>query len=185
MKKHSAGLAEALADNKLMVIYRKAIDAHRLDGYVVGLSDKWVLLHLVDGDVVVPNGYKAVRLADISRIKEDQGFVDEYLRLRGLYSAALPQIRLEDLPSLLRSVSESYSLFMIQCERVEPGIGLVGRIKELTKRSIHLDKIESTAEWIGVEKFKLKDVTCVDFGDGYVEALAWLDAHRKKIESQQ
>ena len=139
----------------------------------LGLSNTWVLLHLIDGNVVVPNGYKAIRLAHVSQIKVDEGFVDGYLRLRGMRSESLPWIRLNDLSSLLFSVSENYPLFMIETECKEPGIGFVGRIEKLTKRNIWLEKIKSTTEWIGVEKFKLKDITCVDFGDGYVEALAW------------
>jgi len=183
MKKHYAGLMEALTDNKLVVLHRKSVDDNRMHGYVVGLSDAWVLLHLIDGSVVIPNGYKALRLADVSNFKVDEDFVDEYLRLRGMYSSKVPQIELKDLHSLLLSISKNYPLFMIECERVEPGIGFVGQIEKLTKRSLFLEKIESTARWIGTEEFKLKDITSVDFGDGYVEALAWMDAHFKEQES--
>ncbi len=185
MKKHYASLAEALDENKLVVLYRKGIDDNRIDGYVVGLSDAWVLLHLIDGSVVIPNGYKAVRVADISRFQVDAGFVDEYLRLRGMHSTKMPQIELKDLASLLLSVSKHYPLFMIECERVEPGIGFVGQIEKLTKRSLLLKKINSKARWINTEEFKMKNITSVDFGDGYVEALAWMDAHYKEMEANE
>ena len=185
MKKYYAEFMNALEENKLVVVYRKKVDGYRLDGYVIGLSNTWVLLHLIDGNVVVPNGYKAIRLAHVSQIKVDEGFVDGYLRLRGMRSESLPWIRLNDLSSLLFSVSENYPLFMIETECKEPGIGFVGRIEKLTKRNIWLEKIKSTTEWIGVEKFKLKDITCVDFGDGYVEALAWVDAYQQEAQPSQ
>lgn len=185
MKKHHAGLAEALTHNTLVVAYRKDIDEDRLDGYVVGLSDSWVLLHLVDGSVAVLNGYTAVRLTDISRFNVDEGFMDEYLRLRGMRSEKQPPIELQDLSALLLSVSKNYPLFMIHCERVEPGIGFVGQIEKLTKRNLHLKKFDSKAKWIDTEKFKLKNITRVDFGDGYGEALAWMDAHHRELEATQ
>lgn len=185
MKKHYAEFLNALEEDKLVVIHRKKVDQNRLDGYVIGLSNTWVLLHLVDGNVVVPNGYKAIRLAHVSQIKVDRGFVDGYLRLRGVHSERLPWIQLDSLSSLLFSVSENYPLFMIETEYKEPEIGFVGRVEKLTKRNLWLKKIESTAEWIGTEKFKLKDITCIDFGDGYVEALAWMDAHQKEMQPSQ
>lgn len=177
MKKNSAALADAQVKQQLIILYRKSIDNSRLDGYVAALSDSWVLLHLVDGSVLTFNGYHAVRLKDISSFNIDEGFVGEYLRLRGMYPKKLPQIDLQDLPVLLRSVADNFSLLMIEREKVEPGIGLIGVIKKLTKRNLCLEKFNSKAKWIGTERFKLKDITAVSFGDGYVEALAWMDAH--------
>ena len=183
MKKHYSGLAEALAENKLSVIYRKHIDDHRLDGYIVGLSDTWVLLHLVDGNVLILDGYKAVRLSDISRFDIDNSFVHGYLRLREIRSKEIPEINLQNLPALLLSVSERFALFMFERERVEPGIGIVGRIERLTKRNLWIKKFNSKAKWIDTEKFRLKDITAVNFGDGYVEALAWMAAHHKGADA--
>ena len=185
MKKHHAALATALAENQLVVLYRKAIDENRLDGYVVALSDTWVLLQPVDGNRLVLDGYKAVRLSDISHWKIDESFVDEYLRLRGIRSKNLPEIDVRGLGSLLDFVSKNFPLFMIECERIEPGIGFIGVIEKLTKRNLWLKKFSSEAKWIDTEKFKLKDITIVNFGDGYVEALAWMDAHDTEREARK
>lgn len=180
MNKYYTDFAEAQSKQQLVILCRKSIDDNRIDGYIVGLSDRWILLHLVDGSVLTLNGYHAVRLKDISSFKIDAGFVGEYLRLREQYPAEAPQIDVGDLPSLLRSVSESFSLFMIEREKVEPGIGLIGVIKKLTKRNVCLEKLDSKAKWIGTEKFGLKDITSVSFGDGYTEALAWMDTYNKE-----
>ena len=182
MKKHHAALATALAENQLVVLYRKSIDNNRLDGYIVALSDTWVLLQPVDGNILVLDGYKAVRLSDISHFKIDESFVDEYLRLRGIRSKKLPEIDVENLVLLLDSVSKNFPLFMIERERVEPGIGFVGVLEKQTKRNLSMKKFNSKAKWIDTEKFNLKDITVVNFGDGYGEALAWMDAHRKELE---
>ncbi len=69
---------------------------------------------------------------------------------------------------------------MILCEIIEPDIAFVGCIEKLTRRSVFLDKIDHHAKWIGSEEFMFKDITRVDFGDSYVEALALVDAHNKQ-----
>ena len=180
MNNYYADCAEAQSKRQLVILRRKSIDDNRLDGYIVGLSKKWVLLHLVDGSVLTLNGYCAVRLKDISSFKVGAGFVDEYLQLREQYPVEAPQIDVCGLLSLLRSVSKSFSLFMIEREKVEPGIGFIGVVEKLTKRNLWLEKLDSKARWIGSEKFGLKDVTLVSFGDGYTEALAWMDVHNKE-----
>ncbi len=184
MKKYYEGLAEALAENQLVILYRKAISEHKLNGYVIGLSNTWVLLQAVDNDMLMLDGYNAVRLGDVSHFTVDDSFVGEYLRLRGIHSEKLPEVNVSDLFSLLQAVSEHFPLFMIERECVEPGIGIVGQVERLTKRSLRMDKFSSKAKWIGTEKFKLKDITSVNFGDHYHEALAFMDAHRKETESQ-
>jgi len=185
MKKHFAGLTEASAENKLVILCRKPIDDDRLHGYVVGLSDTWVLLHFVKSSMLMLDGYKAVRLADVSHFSVDDTFIAEYMRLRGIQSKSLPDMDVSNLSALLSGVSASFPLFMIERERVEPGIGIVGRSEKMTRRNFWMNKFSAKAKWIGIEKFKLKDITAINFGDHYHEALAFMDAHYKRTEIDQ
>ena len=185
MKKHFAGLTEAIAENKLVILCRKSIDDDRLHGYVVGLSDTWVLLHFVESSMLMLDGYKAVRLGDVSHFSVDDTFIAEYMRLRGIQSKALPDVDVSNLSALLSGVSASFPLFMIERERVEPGIGIVGQIEKMNGRKLWINKFSAKAKWIGTEKFKLKDITAIDFGDHYHEALAFMDARQEKTENDQ
>lgn len=180
MKKHYDGLLEAMTSNQLIVVYREKVDENRLDGYVIGLSETWVLLHTVDGDFAALSSYEAVRLADVSRFRVSESFMNEYLCLRGISAVKVPQIEVQDLQSLLLTVSKNFPMFMIECERIEPGIGFIGHLEKLTKRSLFLKKFNSKAKWINTEKFKLKDITKVSFEGGYIQALVWMDTHNKQ-----
>ena len=184
MKKHCDGLAAAMAADKLVTLYRRKINKDRLHGYIVGLSDTWVLLNAVEIDTLVLDGYVAIRLGDVSRFTTDNGFVGEYLKLSGVCPQKPSEIDMEDSASMLRSVSQAFSLFMIESEKIEPGIGFVGRLGKLTGRNLWLKKFSSKATWVETEKFKLKDITSINFGGGYVEALAWMDAHNREAAGE-
>ncbi len=183
-QKHYNALASAMADREIIKLWRQPIDKHRLEGYIVGLSHKWVVLEVIEGDPLVLDGYKAVRLADISAIKVDDSFVSEYFQRREVFPRRQPDVDLTDLHSLLHGVSKDYAMFVIECERVEPGICFIGVAEGLTKRSLWMKKFSSNTKWIDTEKFKLKDITSISFGGGYVNALIWMDTQARETEPE-
>jgi hypothetical protein len=60
-------LRAARESGDVVRIRRKLKRAERLEGFVVGIGKQWVLLHLVD-DVVL-DGYAAVRLKDVDKVR--------------------------------------------------------------------------------------------------------------------
>lgn len=184
-QKHYNALESAMADREIVKVWRQPIDSDRLSGYVVGLSKTWILLQEIDGDAFVLDGYKAVRLADVSSLKADGSFAGEYFQRRGFFPQAQPDLDLTDLHSLLDSVSEHCAMFMIEREIEEPGIGILGMSEGLNKRSLWMKKFSSNAKWIGTEKFKLKDITSINFGGGYVNALIWMDTQAQEAVTEE
>lgn len=184
-QKHYDTLESAMADREIVKVWRQSIDEDKQEGYVVGLSKTWVLLQEIEGDAFVLGGYKAVRLDDISSLKSDGSFAGEYFQRRGLFPQAQPDLDLTDLHSLLDSVSKNYAMFMIEREKEEPDIGFVGVAEGLTKRSLWMKKFSSKAKWIDTEKFKLKDITSINFGGGYVDALIWMDTHAQEAVTKE
>lgn len=184
-QKQYNALASAMADREIVKVWRQSIDEDKQTGYVVGLSKTWVLLQEIEGDTFVLDGYKAMRLDDISSLKADSSFAGEYFLRRGLYPQPQPDLDLADLHSLLDSVSENYAMFVIESERVEPGICFIGVAEGLTKRSLWMKKFSSNAKWIDTEKFKLKDITSINFGGGYVNALIWMDTHAQEAVTEE
>ncbi len=184
-QKHYDTLASAMADRVIVKLWRQSINEDKQAGYVVGLSKTWVLLQEIEGDTFVLDGYKAMRLAHVSSLKADSSFAGEYFLRRGLFPQAQPDLDLTDLHSLLDSVSENYAMFMIEREKEEPGIGFIGVAEGLTKRSLWMRKFSSKAKWIGTEKFKLKDITSINFGGGYVNALIWMDTQAQEAVTEE
>lgn len=185
MKKRLKGLSEAFTNGRLVRVNRKRIDEHELNGYVVGLSDDLLLMHEVDGSTLLLNGYETVRLKDVQSFREDASFVASYLPRRNIRPVVPKEIDLTGWPSLIASVARQNSLFMIETEEAEPGVGFIGRIEKLTTRILRLKKVDPKGIWITSEDFKMKDITKVSFADGYIQALEWLvayDERAKRIE---
>ena len=183
-QKHYNALAAAMAENQIVKLWRASIDSDRLSGYVVGLSKTWVLLQEIDDYAFVLDGYKAVRLNDISNFQADGSFAGEYFRQRGFFPETQADLDLTELHSLLHCVSKRYAMFMIEREKAEPNIGFIGVAEGLTKRSLWMKKFSSNAKWIDTEKFKMKDITSINFGGGYVNALIWMDTQAQEAEPE-
>ena len=176
-RKRLAVLAEAAGTDTVVRLGRAPLDEHGLDGFVVGLGERLVLLHVVDGNTAAPNGYAAVRLKDVKRAGRDETFVCRALRLLG----HAPVVPLDaDLssgwPALLAWADAHYPLVMLECEQREPGCAFIGRVRDVDARRVRLDKTDARALPSGTEDFRLRDVTKVGFGDGYTLALAALVA---------
>lgn len=154
------------------VIRREPIPGY-LSGYVVGVSDDWVLLHVINGDDMRLNGYAAVRLRDVKKVRRDTSFADRAVRARGERPTEQPDILLYDLPGLLSSADAHFSLINIQTEEKRLDECYIGRISRLTSKRLRLEEIDPKARWRYTRKYRLKDITCVQFGSGYEEAL-WL-----------
>ncbi len=184
-QKHYNALESAMAENQIVKLWRQPIDKYPLEGYVVGLSDKWVLLEVIEGDPLVFDGYQAVRLADITGFKTVDSFVSEYFQRREVFPRTQPEVDLTNLHSLLHGVSKDYAMFVIECERMEPGICFIGVAEGLSKRNLWMKKFSSNAKWIDTEKFKLKDITSINFGGGYVNALIWMDTNAQEAVAEE
>lgn len=174
MKKRLAGINEHAGKDTVIRLDRRPLDEHPLDGFVVALNDKLLLLHVVDGSTLTLNGYAVVRLADVHAFREDETFVSRALRLLDRTPLLPPEIDLADWASALISVQARYPLLMIEMEKKEPARGFVGRVTKHTAWYVELKKVNTKALWTTKERFAFKDITQVGFGDSYVNALAQL-----------
>lgn len=177
MKKKLYGLTELIGQDVVVRIDRKPLDKDSLDGFVVGVSGKLLLLHLVEGNNLYLHGYAAVRLEDIRSYRVDTTFVTRALRLLDRKPIVPTNIDLTDWESLLDSLKNRYPLLMIEMEQKRPGVGFVGQIARQTPRSVRLEEVNPHGEWGKIERFAYKDITQVTFDNGYVNALAQLVEH--------
>jgi hypothetical protein len=170
-------LANALQFGQLVRIVAKATPGENLDGYVVSLSETFVLLHVLDGGYhMTLNGYVALPIDEIktARVLDNyDSFSDRALKVKGIFPQPQPDILLLDFPGLLSSADAHFPLVAIHADRLYSGCCFIGRVEKLTKRAVRLHKIDPAARWIETEKFFFDDITRVDFGGGYEEAL-WL-----------
>ena len=177
MKKKLIGITDLIGQDIVVRIDRRPIDKYPLEGFVVGVSGKLLLLHLVDGNTLLVSGYAVVRLSDIRSYRVDKTFVTRALRLIERRPVVPDGVDLTDWESVLTSLKNRFSLLMIEMEKKEPGCGFVGQIARQTPRYVKLEKVDTKGRWTKMERFAYKDITQIGFDNGYINALVHLVEH--------
>ncbi|RBY88029.1 hypothetical protein DQ244_15805 [Blastococcus sp. TBT05-19] len=170
-----AELDEAATRLALVRVSRSIPGSDELDGFVMGTGRAWVLLALLDPGVHL-NGYVALRLADVSDVEVRGGldtFVGRALAARGEWPPVGADVDLESAGELIRTAADVAPLVTLHLEEDDPTECFVGRPVRFTSRSVHLLFITPEAEWDGTsDEWSFAEVTRVDFGGRYEEALA-------------
>jgi hypothetical protein len=157
--------------------------AGRTIGFVVDFSPDWILFHVLNTDVFELNGYTAIRSGDVKNYRAfDRG---EFWQNRAVGQFKLnpvrpPGISLTSLSDLLESIGRSYPLITIHPEKVKPDVCYIGPLLSIAKATFTIDDLDCNAEWSGPRRLRFSDVTRVDFGGGYEEALAATAPKRPK-----
>lgn len=170
------GLEYALATESLIWL-RRRMDPRPWRGFVVGLSEALVVVHTLNSGTMRLNGYTVVRLKDVIECTNDESFAPTALKLLGERPKPQPDLLYLDMPGLLSSVGTHYPLLEIFQEKTGSAF-YIGRIVGFGKRKVHLQAVSRDGTWGDTYKFACKEITRVDFGDGYDEAL-WLVARRQ------
>ncbi|AKU93891.1 hypothetical protein AKJ09_00555 [Labilithrix luteola] len=169
-----AQLTAARDDGRILRIHRRTIDVHHLDVFVVGVGSEWVLVQPVR-DRIDLDGYEALRLKDITKVEDSPRatFLGAVLKLRKQKPKAVKKVALDTVDGLLLSASRGWQLVAVHREKVDPDVCEVGRVREANAKTyvLHPVDLEGVFER-ELETFPSRDVTRVDFGNGYEEALA-------------
>lgn len=171
----------------LVKLNRKPLDESALYGFVLGYSDTLTLLHILETHTYTLNGYSVVRNEDVSFYavydRPDYYFDSRVLRLKGIKPESQPEISVASLPDLLTSIDKHYPLTTIHREEISDEICFIGRLAGMTLKTFTLYELDDCAEWLGPHRYRFADITRVDFGGGYEEALALVakpDVKRKR-----
>ncbi|MBC8028707.1 MAG: hypothetical protein H7Z16_01235 [Pyrinomonadaceae bacterium] len=155
---------------------RKALDDDEIYGFVLACSDTLTLLHILNTSTYTLNGYSVIRNDDVSLYavydRPDYYYKSRVLRLKGIRPEPQPSISLESFSDLLVSIDKLYPLLTIYREEIDNEVCFIGRLSGMTLKTFTLYEIDECAEWIGPCRYRLADITRVEFGDGYDEALA-------------
>jgi hypothetical protein len=171
-KKAHRKLARHVGTRTLVEIWRKSINDASDIGFVVGLSDGLVLLHVLDGNHLRLGGYSALRLKDVSRCRVVTNFIAEAVVLFEAVPERPRGVDCSNWSILVQTAEIAFPLVTIEGEKRWPGRLLIGRIRARKKRSISMDSIDIDAKWERPRRFRFRDITRVTFGDGYAMALA-------------
>ncbi len=142
----------------------------------MGVGKDWFVLHAFEAGAHSSAGYMAFRPKDVSELTvpgPNSEFALKALRLRGLRRQVPKGLRVGSLPALIRSANSVGAVVTIHLEKLAPETCYIGRVAAITPRELELHEITPGAKWNrATTVFRLADISRVDFGGPYEDALA-------------
>jgi hypothetical protein len=177
----STKLAAALRDNTLVKFARPpAYQDGSVNGYVLEIGPRWFVLALV-GEGIRFNGFQCFPLSDVRELQVPHpyaAFAEAALKKRRERVPKKPRVRIDSIEELLVSAGRAFPLVTIHREKVDPDICEIGRVVQVKDGRVSLLEINPDATWDKEPKqYRLRDITRVDFGGEYEEALQLVGGH--------
>ena len=179
-----AGVGRARIKTPLVQLSRDQLDGDDqcFYGYLVAESRALIVLHLVS-DRYDLDGYTVLRREHVDRLSQRFGrrpLVQRALALKGL--GPVPPaagLDLTSMATLIRSADAAYPLIAIRDERVHATEFELGKLRLQSDDAFVIDRISTRATWDGeTRRFRIDDVTRVDFDGEYERTLAMVAASR-------
>ena len=155
-------------------VYREDFEEGHVDGFLVGLGREWFALHVVSSSVHL-DGFSCMRYADVTELHAPPpfgGLTDKVLVKRGEQVAGELSMKLDSVQALLESVPRKHRLVTVYLEEIDPDVCYVGEVLGFEDGNLVLRYINPAGVWSDdLDHYSLTDLTRVDFGGGYLEAL--------------
>jgi hypothetical protein len=159
--------------NQVVDFKRPRIDDSYLRGFVLDYSDTLTLLNVLDSSFYL-DGFTVIRNSDITeyRTYDDKDyFLSRALRLKAIKPKRKPKVDLTNWQTLLLSAQKLFPLITIRREAISNEVCYIGKLVSMTEKTFTLFDIGTQAEWDRPYRRRLADLTKVDFGGGYEDAL--------------
>jgi hypothetical protein len=181
-KKKKSQLALALRD-KLLVRFASALDRGTVNGYVLDIGPQFFLLAMVS-DGIRFNGFQCYRLSDVRKLRVPDKYAlfhEAVLKKRGERIPKKPPVVVNSLAELLLTANRAFPLVTIHREKVDGSACWIGRVVDVGKGRVTLLEIGPGANWRDrLETYRLSEITRVDFGGDYEDALYLIGASKYK-----
>lgn len=174
MSSRSNEMLRQACEDAVLIKFWNPHDEGSTHGYVLDIGPKFFLLALI-GDDMRPDGFQCLKLKDVKRLQAPDPYADfavAALRKRRQKIRKRPDIDISELPALLMSANRLFPLVTIHRELIKPDSCWIGRVINVTEKSVILQEIGPDASWEKrPSRFRLSEITRVEFGGGYEEAL--------------
>lgn len=174
-------------EDAVLIRFWNPYDEGSTHGYVLDIGPKFFFLALIGEDMRF-NGFQCMKVKDAKRLQVPDPYADfivTALRKRGQTIRKKPNVDVSDLSALLISANRLFPLVTIHREGVEPGCCWIGRVIEVTDKHLTLHEIGTHATWHKKPcRYRLSEITRVEFGGGYEEALHLVGGDLKRQNKQ-
>ncbi|WP_110240177.1 hypothetical protein [Nocardioides gilvus] len=141
-------LERAMREQTLVNISRSPRNADRVDGFVVAMGSKWVLIAQTrDGGYF--DGLTAVRLRDVVKVADDSTFAERFARSQPQWPPSAPEdLDLGKTRRLIETLSKASELIGIEQERRhKSAMQWIGAVDEIESGWLWLREVRSDATW--------------------------------------
>jgi hypothetical protein len=177
MKKSPVNLRKAIFkahSSRALVRLHRSVEDGWTNGYISLLGAEFFLVCVVSSEIRF-DGFQALRFADLTKVAvpaPHHEFVERALALRKLRRRVDPKVDVKDLGSLLASGAAVFPVVTIHGEIADPEVCHIGKVVRVTEKTVTLREITPDAKWERrPRRYALREVTRVDFGGSYEEAL--------------
>jgi hypothetical protein len=153
---------------------RKGVDDDLLAGFVLDYNDDLTLINYVDPSSYQADGYSVFRndlVTSWLAYDNPDYFKSRALRLKGVRPRRPRGIDISCWLTAFHTAAKAFPLVVLHREAMRNDVCNVGRYLGSTAKTLMLYEITSTAEWEKPTRFRVADVTRIDFGGGYEDAL--------------
>jgi hypothetical protein len=166
-------LRRALEDKSHVVIERGIKKADQILGYVLAMDQSWMLMAKTrDGGYL--DGFTALRVADVTKVRADSSFESQFLRHMDQWPPAEPSapIDLSGPQSIITSAAALQTLVTLYTEQKWPDECYIGAPVDWEKKRVWLLEVDGQARWErDMSAYRLKKMTRIEFGGDYEKAL--------------
>ena len=152
-------------------------------GYVLDIGPTFFLMALVS-DRLWFDGFECFRHVDVRSVKADPytHFAESALRKRRERLPKRSRVSVASIEDLLLTAGRAFPLVTIHRERVDPKVCWIGRILGVEQGNVSLLEINPDATWNDKPaKYRLREITRVNFGGDYENALHLVAAHPRHL----
>jgi len=127
-------------------------------------------------DGIYLDGWTALRIKDIQSVGIDPDpdcFEVKALRARGEWPPVAPMtVELDNVAAVGTTAAQSASMLTVHLEFDRPDVCWIGSVREVAEGTLSLIEVDRGGFWARkASRFDLGDVTRVEFGGAYEEAL--------------
>lgn len=165
-------LESALEERALVRILRRPKHSYRVDGFVVGLGSKWVLVaQTMDGGYF--DGYVAFRLRDVTSVTRDRTFEGRFAATQPEWPPSAPgEIDLTSTKRMLRTLAPTGTLIGIEKENERSAVW-IGQVVDVRRGWVALHEVRPDARWRKKPLwYRVRAVTSASVGTHYLRGLA-------------
>ncbi len=171
---------QASISGNLVRVHREGLEDGWADGYIAAVGTDFFALELVS-DSIRFDGFNCLRYADVTTFENPApyaNFQTKALGMRGLHRQESLPVDLSGLSPLLRTAGAAFPLLTIHIESSDPDVCFIGKVASVSDERLDLIQVTPDAECeVGATQFALSEITRVDFGGDYEDALLLVAGH--------